>query len=141
MQTEIVDDFFPTYPYTEEKVEHTFEKVLFNKKDRYFNSEKRITALKALLLGPFIHSIPQAITKIMRYIASVAQTTTNSTEKAQVLAILDPCIIMRNVYFCIMKKIFDLDFIAFSKEAANVYFRYPDVLQKYLPTINSQLAC
>ena len=48
---------------------------------------------------------------------------------------------MRNVYFCIMKKIFDIDFIAFSKEAANVYFRYPDVLQKYLPTINQQLAC
>ena len=72
MQTEVVDDFFPTYPYTNEKVEHTFEKILFNKKDRYFNNDKRITAMKVLLLGPFIHNTPKAITKIMRYIASVA---------------------------------------------------------------------
>lgn len=72
MQTECNDDSFTSYPLTEEKIEFGFEKVLFNKKDRYFNGDKRIIAMKALLLAPFIHGIPQAITKIMRYIAAIA---------------------------------------------------------------------
>jgi len=37
--------------------------------------------MRALLLGPFIHGLPNAIPRIIRYIAAVAQTTTNSTEK------------------------------------------------------------
>ena len=102
--------------------------MLFNKKDRYFNGEKRIQAMKALLLGPFIHGIPAAIPKVMRYIAAAAQLTTNSTEKAQIMSILDPCNIMKNIYFAILKHIFDADFIQISKQAAEAYFRYPDVL-------------
>lgn len=70
MQTTADDDFFPMYPLTEEVVEHTFEKVLFNKKDRYFNTDKRITAMRALLVGPFINNLPMAIPKVMRYIAA-----------------------------------------------------------------------
>lgn len=82
MQVDGVEESFTTYPLTDEKVEFAFEKMMFNKKDRYFNSEKRITAMRALMIGPFIHSEPKPILKIMRYIAAVAQTTTNSTEKA-----------------------------------------------------------
>jgi len=140
MQTECNDDSFSSYPLTEEKIEYGFEKVLFNKKDRYFNGEKRITAMRALLLGPFIHGLPNAIPRVIRYIAAVAQTTTNSTEKQQILSILDPCSLMKNVYFAIIKKIFQLDFIQFAKQAAEAYFRYPDVLQKYAPAIKTQLA-
>lgn len=55
MQTKPADDFFGSYPLTDDKVEFTFEKVMFNKKDRYMNGDKRIQAMRALLAAPFIH--------------------------------------------------------------------------------------
>ena len=67
--------------------------------------------MKALLLGPFIHKLPAAVPKVIRYIAAAAQLTTNSTEKAQIMSILEPCSIIRNVLFAVAKKLFDADFI------------------------------
>jgi hypothetical protein len=42
MQTKAPEDYFNTYPLTDDKIELTFEKVMFNKKDRYMNGDKRI---------------------------------------------------------------------------------------------------
>jgi hypothetical protein len=85
MQTKPADDFFSTYPLTDDKIELTFEKVMFNKKDRYMNGEKRIQAMRALLAAPFIHGEQTGLAKVLRYIAACAQTTTNSTEKQQII--------------------------------------------------------
>jgi len=110
MQTVPPEDFFDKSPLTDDKVEFGYEKVVFNKKDRYMNSDKRIQAMKALLLGPFIHGEAAGIVKAVKYVAAVAQTTTNSTEKAQILALLDICPIMLNVLYAARNGIFQIEF-------------------------------
>jgi hypothetical protein len=97
MQTKVVEEFFESYPLTEEPIQFDFEKILFNKKDRYFNGERRLQSMRALLLAPFIHAQPKAIGKVMRYIAAAAQTTSNSTEKAAIIQILEPLSIIEYI--------------------------------------------
>lgn len=72
MQTKPAEDFFGSYPLTDDKIEFVFEKNMFNKKDRYMNGEKRIQAMRALLAAPFIHGEQNSLLKVMKYIAACA---------------------------------------------------------------------
>lgn len=140
MQTKPAEDFFNSYPLTDDKIEFTFEKNMFNKKDRYMNGEKRIQAMRALLAAPFIHGEQNGLLKVMKYIAACAQTTTNSTEKQQIIQIIDINQIMSNVLFALKEKIFNFELKQFCKEIAHIYFRYPDVMNAYKSQICNQLA-
>lgn len=42
MATTPPEDFFKTYPLTDDTVEFDYEKIIFNRKDRFMNSDKRI---------------------------------------------------------------------------------------------------
>lgn len=48
---------------------------------------------------------------------------------------MDICPIMINVLYAMHEKIFEVDFVQFAKQMAEIYFRYPDVLQKYTPVV------
>ncbi|CAL6113940.1 Conserved_hypothetical protein [Hexamita inflata] len=139
MQTKVVEEFFESYPLTEEPIQFDFEKILFNKKDRYFNGERRLQSMRALLLAPFIHAQPKAISKVMRYIAAAAQTTSNSTEKAAIIQVLDPLSVFEYILEAKQQGLFDINLVDMAKEVADVFFKYPDALARYLQTFNSEL--
>ncbi|CAL5970993.1 Conserved_hypothetical protein [Hexamita inflata] len=139
MQTQVVEEFFEFYPLTEEPIQFNFEKILFNKKDRYFNGERRLQSMRALLLAPFIHSQPKAIGKVMRYIAAAAQTTSNSTEKAAIIQILDPLSVFEYILEAKQQGLFDINLVDVAKEIAEVFLKYPDTLARYMQSFNSEL--
>ncbi|CAL6101913.1 Conserved_hypothetical protein [Hexamita inflata] len=139
MQTKVVEEFFESYPLTEEPIQFDFEKILFNKKDRYFNGERRLQSMRALLLAPFIHAQPKAIGKVMRYIAAAAQTTSNSTEKAAIIQVLDPLSVFEYILEAKQQGLLDINLVDMAKEVADVFFKYPDALARYLQTFNSEL--
>lgn len=61
------------YPNSQEKLETTFEKILFNKKDRFMNGDDRLNAMKALILSSFVFEQPHALLRAIRYLSAVHQ--------------------------------------------------------------------
>ena len=57
------------YPHTEEEITEQFEKNILSHKERFLNSEKRISAMHALLIGAFVLGKSTVIGKVIRFLS------------------------------------------------------------------------